>query len=270
VICGCSFPDSLAATGCNNLQILYNIYYGILITFAGIFLVPLIKQGSAQLKAVGKVYTDNILTGDKSRIETQGVQDELAVAFFSIAVGWAWSVVSDTECDEGFSPTCPATMDFKGVMLFLLMILIYQSICLGMFHIFMETCRLADRTTRLLDIEQGKASRLFEGADTDNSGTIDEQELKSFLESNGIDTVLFLQAFHALDRRDGVKDGHCKLDELIEEFRVICNQIKQGEKPYPTEALPPRPAAQEKAVSLEVSPKSSADNSTGAQAVHEV
>jgi len=223
--------DCKAALGgpykCGPGTIFMNIYYAIGITVLAILVVPAMKDSAGQLKKVGAFYTDSLLTGDKARIKFKVISDDLLISFFGIAIGWAWTGIMSTECRSNITPSCPATMrDFGNIIAYLVTVICFLAITVYAYHSFIEGYRLAERANKVIAIEEGNAKGLFKGADADASGTIDQAELEAFLDSSGIDKEIFVQAFKALDLADGTADGHCNIDDLMEEFGRVVHNLK--------------------------------------------
>ena len=174
------------------------------------------------------------LLEDTEYVAESHVQDEVTLSFCGIAIGWAWTNIAETECYAKFSYTCPKPSDINlgSMLLAAMMVLIYYSIALIVYHRMMEGFRLKGRCRKVVSIEDGNGQRLFSGMDKyddDGDGVLDKAELEAYIMGEGLNVEPFLQAAARVDQRDGIITGDVSIEELMEECDFLMDKIKAGD-----------------------------------------
>jgi len=104
--------------------------------------LPGLKEAAGQFKRIEPIYITTFIPSDDHMIQEQSVFDDLIVAFFAIAIGWAWTAVAATECNSlDLSPTCPQSATFVAGVQFFVVTAVYLYICGNLFHLLMEDLR---------------------------------------------------------------------------------------------------------------------------------
>jgi hypothetical protein len=171
------------------------------------------------------------LLDDADHVAETHVQDDVTLAFCSIAIGWAWTNLAETECYAHFSYTCPTETTFESLFLALLMVVGYYIVALYVFHRMMEGFRVKGRCRKVVSIEDGNGSRLFSDMDKfdeDADGVLDKAELTAYIAGEGLNVEPFLQAAAMVDQRDGIITGDVSIHELMEECDTLMDKIKAG------------------------------------------
>ena len=224
-------PLSAKCTGRIQLQFIVQLYYAIGLTFVAIKAVPALKEEQQMMRRLNPNCIKVFMDQDKDFVLRENIKSQLIVTGFAITIGWAWTEIAATECEGGFSFTCPSDQTFGSFLVYFLMVMVYFFLAVALYHSMMETQRLANRCRKVISIEDGNGARLFSDImkdDVDGDGLLDKQELEAFIEAEGLNAEPFLQAAAICDKKDGIITGDVEMDELMEECNKLLVKIKDG------------------------------------------
>jgi len=220
----CSAPY----TNCGDFTIWMNFWFACLLTLVGIVAVPILNRQENRQTVMSTSYGKTLLKDDKQNLTKTIVRHQLVDKFFGISIGWAWTKVAATECQQHKLLTCPQEVTGESTAYFLISLLGHCLVVCATFHAYMRKNRLDRRMLLMQAIETGNAKRIFKDADTDGSNSLSKTEMAQYLEKNGINAEIFVEAFDRVDAMDGASDGECEFDTLVREFKKVMIEKARG------------------------------------------
>lgn len=216
---------------CGDSTLMMWITYSALFSFVAFQFVPKLRASSGMLAKLDKFYADALLKGDKNVMKRENTRHTLMDNMFGIGAGWAYTKMVDSECRHSLTPTCPkesVEANPEKTLYYFVTVLIILGLVGSLYHYIMRSFRLRSRATKVEAIEDGDASMLFHEMDKDGDGVVTLEELKQFITDSGLDSDIFVVAFHNLDCTDEERDGKVSTTALLAEFTRIITEMKAG------------------------------------------